>query len=392
MKIGIVLSKTPGYSETFFISKIKGLQDYGHTVSLFVQHKASDFNLCDVKVAPAKPKSTILRCFSFFIVITSLLPYIKRVIKFVNLETASGETWSVIIKKMYLNAHLLKANVDWLHFGFATLALGKENLAKAVHTKMAISVRGFDICIYPVKYPNCYDLLWQRVDKVHAISEDLILRLKDAGLPNTIPVEKITPAIDTSIFKKPSVNTKVIDNDVLSIISVARLHWKKGFLYTLEALAKLKKQGVKFHYTIVGDGNAYEEIVYAIHQLDLTDSVTLVGKKSRTEIIALYNASEVFIQYSITEGFCNAVLEAQAMGLLCVVSDAEGLAENVAHNESGWVVPKRDVDALVKKLMEIYKLNVTQKLKIQKEAQIRVKEFYNIELQKSKFQAFSRKI
>jgi colanic acid/amylovoran biosynthesis glycosyltransferase len=35
-KIGIVLSSTPGYSETFFKSKIKGLQESGYDVTLFV--------------------------------------------------------------------------------------------------------------------------------------------------------------------------------------------------------------------------------------------------------------------------------------------------------------------------------------------------------------------
>ena len=38
MKIGIVLSSTPSYSETFFISKIKGLQKHGFEVVLFVNH------------------------------------------------------------------------------------------------------------------------------------------------------------------------------------------------------------------------------------------------------------------------------------------------------------------------------------------------------------------
>ena len=39
MKIGIVLSSTPAYSETFFNSKIKGLQKNGFEVVLFVNSK-----------------------------------------------------------------------------------------------------------------------------------------------------------------------------------------------------------------------------------------------------------------------------------------------------------------------------------------------------------------
>ena len=50
MKIGLVLSSTPSYSETFFISKIKGLQKHGFEVVLFVNHTNNGFNLCKVKL------------------------------------------------------------------------------------------------------------------------------------------------------------------------------------------------------------------------------------------------------------------------------------------------------------------------------------------------------
>ena len=36
MKIGLVLPSVPGYSETFFTNKIKGLKAAGHTVIIFI--------------------------------------------------------------------------------------------------------------------------------------------------------------------------------------------------------------------------------------------------------------------------------------------------------------------------------------------------------------------
>ncbi|MCB9276516.1 MAG: hypothetical protein H6564_20955 [Lewinellaceae bacterium] len=41
------------------------------------------------------------------------------------------------------------------------------------------------------------------------------------------------------------------------------------------------------------------------------------------------------------------------MGLLCVVSDAEGLPENVLHGETGWVVSKRCPPKLATQLIHI---------------------------------------
>ena len=53
MKIGIVLSNTPAYSETFFNSKIKGLINNGVEVALCVAEKDKSFNLCKVYKAPS---------------------------------------------------------------------------------------------------------------------------------------------------------------------------------------------------------------------------------------------------------------------------------------------------------------------------------------------------
>src|SRR5262249_3263236 len=60
--------------------------------------------------------------------------------------------------------------------------------------------------------------------------------------------------------------------------------------------------------------------------------------------------ADVFLHAGISEGFCNAVLEAQAMMLPVVCSDADGLRENVVDGETGFVVPRRNPAALAEKL------------------------------------------
>ncbi|MGC1205494.1 MAG: glycosyltransferase, partial [Flavobacteriaceae bacterium] len=197
-------------------------------------------------------------------------------------------------------------------------------------------------------------------------------------------VEKITPAIDVSFFKSEGTNF----NEQVNFLTVARLHWKKGLIETLQALAELKKSKYHFTYTIVGDGIDKERIAYAINQLGLKDYVFMVGKKSHKDLLSLYKKSNIYIQYSISEGFCNAVLEAQSMGLLCVVSDAEGLSENVIHGQTGWVVPKNDYLCLTNTLMEVINLPLQKKKKIQETAINRVKNNFNLEQQQKAFLRF----
>src|SRR5690606_35687548 len=138
----------------------------------------------------------------------------------------------------------------------STLALGSETVAKAIGAKMAVSFRGFDITVYPNKHLGCYNLLWKYVNKIHTISMSLMDMAKQHGLPEHIPFVKITPAIEINKFKSISENSVFPEKVVF--MTTGRLHWIKGYVTTLEALAILKAQGIDFTYKIVGDGNEYE--------------------------------------------------------------------------------------------------------------------------------------
>lgn len=386
MKIGLVLSKTPGYSETFFLSKIKGLQNNGIEVRLFCHNKKEDFTLCPVIESAKVSKNPILLGWYFVKEFILLLPYLSTVTRFVSLERKEGTSWGTLFKKIYLNSHLLKTEVDWLHFGFGTLALGRETVAKAIGAKMAVSFRGFDIAVYPVKNPECYSRLWKYVDKVHTNSDSLqILALKQ-GLPEFKPYTKITPAIDIELFK--SRIKKIFLNDTPVFMTTGRLHYIKGFVSTLEALALLKAQGLNFTYKIVGDGDEYERIAFAAYQLGLRENVSFLGKLSPTQVQKELETADIYLQYSVHEGFCNAVLEAQAMEKLCIVSNGGGFSENVLHGKTGWVVPKYAPDLLAQQIKNVLLMDDILKSTIAKNARERVREEFNIEKQQREFLKF----
>lgn len=385
MKIGIVLSKTPSYSETFFTSKIKGLQNYGHEVLLFVQQKSDDFDGCTVIQSPYTGKRKLILLSHFLKVFFKLLFYIRPVYRFVQLERKDHRSDFQIIKNIYNNSHLLTKQLDWLHFGFATMALQSEHVAKAIGSKMAISFRGYDIAIYPLKHKNCYHLLWEHVDKIHTISNDLIALAYEHGLPKNVVYEKITPAIDVLKFQNLSESK---EGHILNFVTVARLHWKKGLISTLEALALIKDKLPKFSYTIIGTGEIYQELAYAIHQLHLSDQVHLVGQKRPNEVAQILSSSNLYLQYSISEGFSNALLEAQASGLLCIASDAEGLTENVLDGVTGWIVKKNNPILLANKILEVVNLPTSEKAKITIAAKERIRKQFNLEQQQEAFNSF----
>jgi len=309
--------------------------------------------------------------------------YPKRIKKFVKLERKANRSWKQTIKNIYNNSHILTSNLDWLHFGFATMALQSEHVATAIDAKMGTSLRGFDVDVYPMMHPDCYELLWKQVTKVHTISKYLLEAAYNLGLSNTIPYQIITPAVD--ILK---INQVKEASERLQFLTIARLHWIKGLSYTLEAMAILKKQGLKFKYTIIGSGREYEEITFAIYQLQLSDNVHFIGKASHDDIKDYLSRTDIYLQYSHSEGFCNAVLEAQAMGCLCVVSDGGALTENVIHNQTGWIVPKRNSKVLAKRLRDVINLTESDKNKIRLNAQNRVISSFNLIKQQNEFAEF----
>ena len=104
------------------------------------------------------------------------------------------------MKHLIINSHILSQKIDWIHFEFATMGIGRENVARTMGLKSTVSFRGYDIGIFPFKNPNCYKLLWETIDKVHTISDDLYTQALTLGLSSITPFEKITPAIDTKFF------------------------------------------------------------------------------------------------------------------------------------------------------------------------------------------------
>ena len=384
--VGIVLARAPGYSESFLSSKIEGLRAAGFDVSVFVGSGARGAGIYPaLGICKARPLlSMVLFAWAW---LALCIRHPRRVVRFVASERALG-------RRTLRMAHLLAvyypilmyARSGWLHFGFSALAVGAESLADAVGSRMGVSLRGYDVAIYPLRNPGSYEMVWQKVDKVHTISDDLMHLARRQGMPESIPVEKITPAIDMGFFRLAKPRTS--EKGTFRLLTVARLHWKKGIEYTLMAikLAVEKRPDIDWSYTIVGDGNELERLTFAAAEMGLSDRVTFAGRLEPAEVKSIYEQVDCYVQYSVQEGFCNAVLEAQAMELPCIVSDAEGLPENVG--EQGVVVQKRHPKLLAAALDQMASLSSSERFELGRAARLRMVSKFSIERQRQAFAAF----
>jgi len=207
MKIGMVLAGMPTYSETFLLNKVRVLERTGHEVHLFVAssplkgrpfrrlHTGYDVGLRGVERQLARVQALI-----------RLLRHAHRSVKLFQLNRQDGMDTRRNLISLLNAAHIIGHRLDWIHFAFATTALSLENIGRATGARMAVSIRGFDISLFPLKNPGCYELLWKRIDRLHYISQALYRRALADGLPAALPAYLIEPAADAGLRERLPTN------------------------------------------------------------------------------------------------------------------------------------------------------------------------------------------
>ncbi len=259
-----------------------------------------------------------------------------------------------IFWQLYQDAEILLLKPDLLHFEFGAPAAQRMYLKELLGCKTAVSFRGYDLNFTQFQDPLYYEPVWRQADGLHLLGEDLWRRAQMRGCPAEKSHTLIPPAID-SVFFKPGTegnNNAILGStdNPLRILSVGRLDWRKGYEYNLQAVQLLVEQGLHCQYRILGGGEYLEAVAFARHQMELETEIELLGPQPHQEVRRQMQWADVFLHLAVSEGFCNAVLEAQAMQLPVVCSDAGGLPENVTDGESGFVVARRDPWAAAEKL------------------------------------------
>ena len=272
---------------------------------------------------------------------------------------------------------LLSLNPEIIHFEFGTLAQKAVKLKLLTKAKLSTSFRGYDLNYAGLDNDEYYNDVWESFDGFHFLGGDLKERAIKRGYKNDGAEVIIPPAIDSNFFTPQ--NSERSDEKYI-ITSVGRLVWKKGYEYAIKAMVLLKKQNISFEYRIIGSGDYLQAIQYIVSELGLTGNVKILGELTEEKIKYELNHTNVFLHPAVSEGFSNAVLEAQAMSLPIVCTDADGLTENIEDNVTGFVVPKWDAEAIAAKLMWCY-ANREEAREMGKKGVERVNKFFRIEQQ-----------
>lgn len=148
--------------------------------------------------------------------------------------------------------------------------------------------------------------------------------------------------VDTELFH-PGSNG---EPQAPTILSVARLAPVKRVAQVMRAVAKLAERYSSLRYEIIGEGEELASLTALAKQLNITDRVFFLGRRTRREVADAMRRCTVFALPSQEEALGCVYLEAMATGKPTIGCRNQAIAEIIRHGINGWLVAPDDVDDL----------------------------------------------
>ena len=184
-------------------------------------------------------------------------------------------------------------------------------------------------------------LILERVAKKHHI------KVLGAGSIAGVDVKRF----NLKNFQKVELRKKLgISAEALVIVFIGRLTHEKGVAELVLAFkALIEFHIIDLHLILVGPDETNAVLPLLVTQY--ISECSNIHKVGYTQCPEMYLAmSDIFCLPSYREGFGSVVIEAASMGLPTVATRVIGLVDAVVENETGLLVPKKNVNELTKAL------------------------------------------
>jgi len=379
MKIAFILSKFPSISETFIINQIVGLIKSGQKVKIFAEFDPKEkyvhpdvlkYNLLK-DTFYYKPKNKIFRVFKIFAMVlknffVNPAPLFFTAKSFIQKSLAYSPKitflrlwlnlkWNYLVLPEFLSE---KFDIVHCHFGPNGI-IGIKLKQFGVRCKIITSFHGDDANSIPRIYGrDIYKELFSNCDCFTAntnFTKNNIVQLGCSSL--LIDIIPVGLKIEEFQYIPRHFNT----GDRIKILTVGRLVEKKGHFYAIQAISKLINIYNNVEYIIVGDGPLKPFLQRFAEKKGISEHVTFLGNLDQEKIVEIYRSAHIFVLPSVTarnsdrEGQALVLQEAQLMGLPVISTLHNGIPDGVLDGKSGFLVPEKDVDALVEKLIYLIK-------------------------------------
>lgn len=206
------------------------------------------------------------------------------------------------------------------------------------------------------------------------ICRRLVPAHKALYIPNGIEVEQFVPDVEARRQMRRQLGVE----DAFVWGAVGRLEPPKDYPNLLQAF----KQVVNTTYqktclVIVGDGSLRRTLQEQVELFSLQNHVHFLG--SRIDVAKILQMLDAYVMSSAWEGMSNALLEAAAAALPIVATDVGDNRAIVLAEQSGYLVPPRDPEALAAAMQRLMKLSTPQRIAMGQAGRAHVAANYDIE-------------
>ena len=178
------------------------------------------------------------------------------------------------------------------------------------------------------------------------------IKVLGSGSSNGIDTSYFDPEMVSQAQQVALKNELSIEPKDFVFCFVGRLVKDKGVNELIDAFIQISKKHLNAKLLIVGHTEADLDplLPKTLHNIEFNERIIEVGfQKDIRPYLAI---ADLFIFPSYREGFPNVILQANAMGVPCIVSDINGCNELIKQGENGLIVPAKN-SKILKEQMEL---------------------------------------
>ncbi|MCR5253838.1 MAG: glycosyltransferase [Treponema sp.] len=166
---------------------------------------------------------------------------------------------------------------------------------------------------------------------------DMIPQVPSVIIPNSIDSSKFLAEHATEEEKLALRKQLGIAKDDIMLLFVGRIGEEKRVIELLSVFQHVTKKNPKIKAVLVGNGPAYEELVYAARDEILEKKIFFTGFVDWQKVHTYYETADIFVTTSLSEMHSMTILEAQMTGLPLVLRKDDSYLDSVYNGQNGYL-------------------------------------------------------
>jgi glycosyltransferase involved in cell wall biosynthesis len=393
--VAYLASEYPAISHTFIFREVQELRKSGLDIkTASIRKPEMLIKMTDEEKRDAENTLYIKNRSKFSIILDHLKLFFKSPCRYYSMlintfqfrrkgHFGLSKTIGYFIEAGILVNWALNNIIDHIHVHFANPAATVAMIAACYGTvSFSMSIHGPDI-FYNIDNNLIAEKI-KRASKIRCIShfcKSQLIRIVPYSYWNKFHI--IRCGVDISKFTP----AKRSENAIPIILCVGRLVPAKGQHILLEAGALLKRRGIKYIMTFIGDGPDRESLESLAKDLNINDSVTFTGALGQDLVKISYDTADLFVLPSFAEGVPVVLMEAMAKEIPCITTRITGIPELIDDNIDGMLIAPSDAVTLADKIESLLSDKELQK-KIGMNARKKVANMYDLEKNCNKMTQF----